>query len=236
MSVLEVQTLSKRYSSTLALDNVSFKVDKGTVFGLLGPNGAGKTTLVKSILNLVNIDGGKALLNGRPAGDEKSRRGVACLPEKFNFFPYYTVENTIQFFGKMRGLSGGELQGETGKALEKLGLTGIKGRKVKGLSKGQLQRTGLASLLIGRSHLFIVDEPFTGLDPIGIKDLKNLIGEFKARGKTVIISSHILSEMEEICDGVAILNKGRLLDFGPTKKLIGGQSLEDYFCNLVAGK
>lgn len=233
MKVIEVKGLSKSYGKQEALKDVSLDVSSGVIFGLLGPNGAGKTTLVKILLDLIRANSGEVSLNEKPSTQESARLNVGYLPEKFNFYPYYTVGATVRFYGEMQGLRGEDLKTECEKALSALNILDMAKQKIKTLSKGQLQRTGLACMLMGDNQLFILDEPFSGLDPIGIKELKNLILELKERGRTIFINSHILSEMEQLCDEIAILNKGQLIEVGKIKDLIGEKSLEDHFYSMV---
>ena len=233
MSVIEVNNVTKFYGPHMALNNVSLKVELGQIFALLGPNGAGKTTLVKSILDLVRTSKGEIHLNSKDSRDESARRGVAYLPEKFGFFPYYTVEGVAEFYGKMQGLNGKDLSDQIDLNLSRLNISDLRKKKVNTLSKGQLQRTGIASVLMGNSSLIILDEPFSGLDPIGIKELKDLIISLRDSSKTIFINSHILSEMERVCDHMAILNKGEMLVSGSIEDLIKGESLEDFFYKQV---
>ena len=233
MDVLSVQALSKNYGRIQALKKVDLTIKKGTIFGLLGPNGAGKTTLVKAALSLVRVDEGHIVLNQLEHTQKYSRLGLAYLPEKFHFFPYYTVVGMMQFFGKMRNAPPDSLDHSIDQALTDLNVADLKERKLKTLSKGQLQRTALASLLIGQNEFFILDEPFTGLDPLGIKKLKSLIKNLHTEGKTIMINSHILSEMENLCTDIAILHKGSLIVSGETKRLIQHKTLENYFCEVV---
>lgn len=230
---IEANNINKFYGSKQALKDFSLSVGSGEIFSLLGPNGAGKTTFVKAILNLVRVSSGSMKINDIPATSEKSRQGVAFLPERFNFFPYYTIEDTVRFYGKMQGLKGNELKEQVESAMSAAHIIDSRREKISNMSKGMLQRTGIASTLVGNNHLFILDEPFSGLDPIGIKDLKHIIGKLKKEGKTIFINSHILSEMEQICDGIAILNKGCLLASGNMQEVIGSSSLEDYFYEQV---
>jgi ABC-2 type transport system ATP-binding protein len=234
MNIIEAENISKTYGKIKALKNFSLDVEKGSCFALVGPNGAGKTTFVKSLLNLVNVKKGKLKINGINTNDEKSRQGVYFLPEKFTFFSYYTVSATLEFYGKMTGLSNDSINSQIPYALKKLSIEDLAERKLDTLSKGQLQRVGIANIFMGDYDLFIFDEPFSGLDPIGIKDLKEIIRELKANKKSIFINSHILSEMEKICDRFGIINKGILVDSGELKDKLAGKTLEDYFYQKVS--
>jgi ABC-2 type transport system ATP-binding protein len=234
MQIIKAENVSKNYGDLTALKNLSLKVEEGSAFALLGPNGAGKTTFVRSLLGLTRCNG-NIQLQGLDVFNKNARLGLAYLPEKFNFFSYYTVEAVLAFYGKMQGLDGNQLEESIAKALDSLNITELRKKKMDKLSKGQVQRTGLANLLMGDNKILILDEPFSGLDPIGIKDLKVLINKLKGEGKTIFINSHILSEMEQICDQVAILNKGDCLVQGSLSEVKGSKSLEDAFYDLVTG-
>jgi ABC-type multidrug transport system ATPase subunit len=237
MNAIEIQGLKKSYGTDFSLHDVNLEVKAGKIFALLGPNGAGKTTLVKLILSLMHADLGSIKINGIPSSLAESRKGVGFIPEKFSFFPYYTVRGVLEFFGTMKGLHGAELDLQIVRALKELDMTEFQNRKLQSLSKGQVQRAGLASLLVGEHDVLILDEPFSGLDPIGMRDLKNIIRNQKAAGKTIFLNSHILSEMEQICDDVAILNKGEILFSGSVQSILKqGISLEDFFYKLVSKK
>ena len=232
-NIIEASNVNKSYGLSPALKNLSLSVKKSTIFALIGPNGAGKTTFIKSVLNLVKPNSGSITINGIDAKKAAARQGIAYLPEKFSFFPYYSVEGVVRFYGQMQNLRGLELKKSTEEALNKLNIWELRKRKLRTLSKGQLQRTGISTLLMGDNKLLIIDEPFSGIDPIGIKELKVLFLELKASGKTVFINSHILSETEQICDDVAILNRGECLASGNMRDMIGTLSLEDFFYKLV---
>ncbi|MFT6070647.1 MAG: ABC-2 type transport system ATP-binding protein [Bacteriovoracaceae bacterium] len=234
MQIIKAENVSKNYGDLTALKGLSLEVNEGSAFALLGPNGAGKTTFVRSLLGLTRCSG-NIQLQGLDVFNKNARLGLAYLPEKFNFFSYYTVESVLAFYGKMQGLDGSQLEESIAKALDSLNITELRKKKMDKLSKGQVQRTGLANLLMGENKILILDEPFSGLDPIGIKDLKVLINNLKAEGKTIFINSHILSEMEQICDQVAILNKGNCLVQGSLSEVKGSKSLEDAFYDLVKG-
>ncbi|MFA6235826.1 MAG: ABC transporter ATP-binding protein [Bacteriovorax sp.] len=237
MNAIEVQGVKKSYGTDFSLHDVNLTVKKGKIFALLGPNGAGKTTLVKLMLNLMHVDQGSIKINEIPVTQADSRYGVAFIPEKFNFFPYYTVRGVLEFFGTMKGLSGGPLKSQIDYALTEFNISDIAHRKLQTLSKGQVQRTGLATILVGNNDLLILDEPFSGLDPIGMRDLKDILKRQAALGKTIFLNSHILSEMEMICDEVAILNNGEILFSDSVQSIVEkGQNLENFFYQLVSNK
>ena len=236
-NAIEVLNIKKSYGLDFSLSEVNLEVKSGKIFALLGPNGAGKTTLVKLMLSLMQQDTGEIKINGFSSKSVESRLGVGFIPEKFSFFPYYTVRGVLEFFGTMKGLQGFELASQIDNALNELNITELQNRKLQSLSKGQVQRTGLASLLIGDNQLLILDEPFSGLDPIGMRDLKDILKRQRSLGKTIFLNSHILSEMELICDDVAILDKGKILFSGTIASITEkGQSLEDFFYQLVSPK
>lgn len=233
MTIVQAQNLSHRYGKFQALDGVNLEIQQGQCFALLGPNGAGKTTFVKIMLGLQSPEAGTLSLFSKLAGTPSARSNIGYLPEKFSFYPYYKVKDTLAFHAAVAGLSKDETIAAVSTALSKLKIPELAEKKLSGLSKGQLQRVGLASLLLGDKQLLILDEPFSGLDPIGIKDLKELLRELKAAGKTLLINSHILSEVEPLCDHFGILNKGKLLVAGEKNSLLKGKSLEDFFSEIV---
>jgi len=233
MAIVEASNVIKYYGNFRALDQFNLSIEEGQCFALLGKNGAGKTTFVKSLLNLISYQSGDIKLFGKEVIDKESRSQVGYLPEKFNFYPYYTLYGVCEFYGKMKGMSGDSLRQEILKAMERLSLDGLENKKVKDCSKGQLQRTGLASMLVGDSKLLILDEPHSGLDPIGIKDVQQLILDLQKEGKTIFINSHALDSVEKVCDHIAIIDKGLGLASGNLKTLTQGQSLLDYFYDKV---
>ncbi len=233
MPMIKALGVTKSYSGKKVLDGLDISVEQGQIFALLGPNGAGKTTFVKSLLGLVRPQSGEITINGIDSRSEKSRKGLAYLPEKFTFFPYYKVYDVLKLYAKMQGLSGSALKEEIETALKRVRMSEFSDRKMDGLSKGQTQRVGIACTLLGPCELLILDEPFSGLDPIGIRELKDLILELKTEGKTIFINSHILAEMEKICDHLALINNGKLLALGNIEELTKEKGLEDFFLETV---
>lgn len=235
MELININNVEKSYGEEFTLKDISLSIEKGKIFSLIGPNGAGKTTLVKLILDLMHCDRGTITINGIESTHKESRLGVAFIPEKFTFFPYYTARGVLEFFGTMKGVSGEELKQQVEHALDELHIRDLETRKISKMSKGQVQRVGLASLLIGNNDLIILDEPFSGLDPIGMKDLKDIIRKLKEQGKTFFINSHVLLEMEHLCDEFAVLNRGKLLHQGSVESVvITGKTLEDFFYGLIS--
>lgn len=226
---IEANNICKSYGMTEALRGVSLKLEEGRSLALLGPNGAGKTTFIKSLLGLVHHDSGTLKIFNQDAPSPDSRKNLAYLPEKFSFYPYYNVQGVVEFFADLYQ----EDRKKVGSALERVGMSGLSKRKMKTLSKGQMQRVGVANMLVSGAKLFLLDEPFSGLDPIGVKELKDLFVELKNDGVTLFFNSHILSEMEKVTEEVAILNHGQLLVHGELRKLVHNKSLEDFFYELV---
>lgn len=226
---IEANNICKSYGMTEALKGVSLRLEEGRSLALLGPNGAGKTTFIKSLLGLVHHDSGTLKIFNQDAPSPESRRNLAYLPEKFSFYPYYSVQGVVEFFADLYQSD----RKKVASALERVGMSGLSKRKMKTLSKGQMQRVGVANMLVSGAKLFLLDEPFSGLDPIGVKELKDLFVDLKRDGVTLFFNSHILSEMEKVTEEVAILNHGQLLVHGELKKLVQNKSLEDFFYELV---
>lgn len=229
MAILEINHLSKKYSTGFELKEVSLEIEAGTIFAMLGQNGAGKTTIVKSCLNLIYPDSGEIYIQGVSSKDAMARKKIGALSEKFNFYPHETVESTIRFFQSFRNSQ----EDEFVDILNLLKLEPLKNRKLSGLSKGQLQKVGLASSMIGDLDLFFLDEPFSGLDPLAIRDVKDLFLHMKSKGKTVYLNSHILAEMEILADSFAILHQGEIKVSGMKNELLNGKSLEQFFIETV---
>lgn len=234
--LVEIKNLSKSYGKQKALNDVSFSVPRGKVFALLGPNGAGKSTLVKCLLSLIHLDEGQIEIDGHSYKDLSCRRLLSYLPEKFSFYPFYTVSGVLDFFASLKGMRGSDKRDKIEKVIELLGLEDFKNQKVNQLSKGQLQRTGIAVTLLGENQLIILDEPFSGLDPIAIRELKELVLKLKSEGTTVFINSHLLGEMQDIVDSCALLDKGNLIANGDLSTMLNGKTLEQFFYDAVKGK
>jgi ABC-2 type transport system ATP-binding protein len=224
-NAVEVVGLNKVYSSSFgkkkvfALTDCSLTVTAGTIFGLLGPNGAGKTTLVKLLLGITFPDSGSARILNENISNIKVKRKVGYLPENHKYPPYLTGGETLKFFGRLSGLDGNTLDKKIDELLELMNLSKWKKSKIKTYSKGMMQRLGLAQAMINDPELNFLDEPTDGVDPIGRKEIRDVLVELKNRNKTIFLNSHILSEVELITDNVGILNKGKLLKEGTVKEL-----------------
>ena len=202
-----------------ALRGVDLKVQPGQVFGLLGPNGAGKTTLVKVLLGLTRGWTGEASIFGCPPSDPKSRKRVGFLPEAHRLPPYLTGHQVMHLFGMMAGADSNLLLSRIGPLLEKVNMTSSAHRKIREYSKGMQQRLGLAQALVHEPDLVFLDEPTDGVDPIGRANIREMVLDMKARGVTVFINSHLLMEVEMICDHVVIMDKGKILVQGSIDEL-----------------
>ena len=227
MDDIVTENLTKSYPSGwpgrppfVALDGLSLNVGRGEIFGFLGPNGAGKTTTLKILLGLVRPTSGSAFLLGQPAGDVATRRRIGFLPESPYFYDYLTAEEFLGFYGQLAGLDRSAINQRVMDLLGLVGLAEARTRQLRKFSKGMLQRVGLAQALIHDPELIILDEPMTGLDPVGRKQVRDLILSLRDCGKTVFFSTHILHDVEMICDRVGIVMKGRLVASGRVDELV----------------
>jgi ABC-2 type transport system ATP-binding protein len=210
-----------------AVDSISLEVQRGEVFGFLGPNGAGKTTTIKMLMGLIYPSGGTATLFGRSIGDPSAKAQVGFLPESPYFYDYLTSREFLRFYGHLFGLLGTALDKRIDELLELVGMTHARDLQLRKFSKGMLQRVGIAQALINDPELVILDEPMSGLDPIGRKEVRDLILRLKESDKTVMFSSHILHDAELLCDRVAMIMKGKLVACGPVSELIAGDTTHE---------
>jgi ABC-2 type transport system ATP-binding protein len=220
-TVIEVFDLVKRYGAKEALAGVSLAVPPGEIFGLLGQNGAGKTTLVKILLGMVLPTSGSARLLGEPVGLPAVRRGVGYLPEDHRLPEYHTAASLLDVYGGLQGLPATDRRRRAAELLDQLGLAHTGSLRVRGFSKGMKQRLGLAQALLHRPDVLFLDEPTDGVDPVGRAEIRDLLLAERARGVTVFINSHLLGEVERMCDRVAILRQGRLVRCGRVADLAG---------------
>jgi ABC-2 type transport system ATP-binding protein len=198
----------------VAVKSVSFEVQRGDIFGFLGPNGAGKTTTIKVLTGLIRPSGGRAALFGEPLPSTRARARIGFLPENPYVYPYLTPLEFVELCGRLSGLSRGAARDRSRRVLEQVGILYAADRRVGRLSKGMLQRTGLAAALVADPELLILDEPMSGLDPVGRKEVRDLIVDEQKRGRTIFFSTHILSDVEMLCDRVTILRKGEVVVSG----------------------
>ncbi len=223
---IQVDDLHKTYRHGLifrkkvdALRGTSFQVPRGEIFGLLGPNGAGKTTMIKVLLGVVRKTSGDAYMLGRPAGDRLARRSVGYLPENHRIPRHHTGNTALEYYGRLSGMAYGDIRNRTPELLELVGLKDWGKVSVKNYSKGMQQRLGLAQALMHDPDLLILDEPTDGVDPVGRAEMRQTLRNLKDRRRTILINSHLLQEVELVCDHVAILHKGKLQQAGSISEL-----------------
>src|SRR5712692_1901604 len=234
-ALVEVRDLHKRYRARdpWAVQGVTFALEPGRAFGLLGPNGAGKSTVVKAIVGLTRPDSGTVALFGLSPSKYAARAQVGFAPEEPDFPKYLRAVEELAYFGRLRGVSASKRRRRVVEALEGGSLAGER-RQVRHFSKGMKQGLGLAQAILGRPKLLILDEPTADLDPIGRRDVRELIAGLKAQGTTVLLNSHLLSEVERVCDRVAIMARGRILEEQPMQELVPeGRTLEEVFMALL---
>jgi ABC-2 type transport system ATP-binding protein len=224
--VLEVDRLAKTFRRPFsgkkveAVRGISFSVTRGQIFGFLGPNGAGKTTTIKMLTGLIAPTSGRATLLGKAIPSPEAMGSVGFLPENPYVYPYLTPREFVSLCGRLNGMGGAKLKASVERVIERVGMTYALDRPVRNLSKGMLQRTGLAAALVHDPELLILDEPMSGLDPVGRKEVRDLIVEEAHANKTVFFSSHILSDVEMLCDAVCILRRGEVVVSGTIAELV----------------
>lgn len=223
---VSIKNLTKLYpvpmrrQRVVAVKDLSLEVSEGEVYGLLGPNGSGKSTTLKILLGLVTPTQGETHIFGEDSRDYRSHHEVGFLPENPYFYKYLTAEETLRFYGKICGLGGKSLTARIGDLLELVGMEDARHRRVGGYSKGMLQRIGLAQALIQDPRLLVLDEPTAGVDPVGSRQIRDMIIELKNRGKTVLLTSHLLEQVQEVCDRVGIMARGVMMREGNLDDLV----------------
>jgi ABC-2 type transport system ATP-binding protein len=229
---IETQGLTKIYPGfwraqyVTALANLNLTVKRGEIFGLLGPNGSGKTTTIKLLLGLINATSGTANVLGKPSGDQVTRRSIGYLPEETYLYRFLNARQTLDFYGRLFNMNRAMRARAVEFYLDFVGLDpAVRRRRIGTYSKGQARRVGLAQALLNDPELVILDEPTSGLDPLGTLEMKNLIKELKKAGKTVLLSSHNLSDVEDVCDRICILYRGRIEVEGTIDELLNVQDI-----------
>ena len=225
MLAVEIQDVHKSFpgawgkGGVYAVKGVSLSIPEGSVYGLIGPNGSGKSTIMKMLVGLLAPHAGSCRVYGRPATAVANRREIGFLPENPYFYKFLTGEETLRFYGRLCGLSGRALRERTAELLQLVGLQDAAARRLSGYSKGMLQRIGLAQALVQRPRLLVLDEPTAGVDPIGSRVIRDIILSLKQQGITVFLCSHLLEQVQEVCDRVGILYRGNLIAEGSIDEL-----------------
>lgn len=225
MNAVEIENIHKSFpghwgkGGVYAVKGVSLSIPQGTVYGLIGPNGSGKSTIMKALVGLLSPDEGSCRVFGQPATAASNRKEIGFLPENPYFYKFLTGEETVRFYGRLCGLRGKELRARTAEMLELAGLTEAAHRRLGGYSKGMLQRVGLAQALVQRPRLLVLDEPTAGVDPIGSRAIRDIILRLKEQGMTVFLCSHLLEQVQEICDNVGILYQGCMIAAGSMESI-----------------
>jgi ABC-2 type transport system ATP-binding protein len=224
--------LRKRYGKQVAVEEVSLTVGRGEVVGLLGPNGAGKTTVIKMLLGLVRPDAGEVMLLGRPAGDVSARRSVGYLPELFRYQPWLSAAEVLRLHVRLAGVAVSD--DDQRACLELVGLGTRTDDRVGGFSKGMQQRLGLAVALVARPEFVVLDEPTSALDPLGRVDVRDIVLSLRGRGVAVLLNSHLIGEVERVCDRVVILDSGRVAASGTLAELLGQHEVHLHLTGVTA--
>lgn len=229
--VIETRNLTKVYrdfwgrKKVDALKALNLQVERGEVFGLLGPNGSGKTTTIKLLLGLLFPTSGEALVLGKPATDVAKNERIGYLPEESYLYRFLNAEETLDFYGRLFNMSTAERQKRSAALIEQVGLRHARKRVLKEYSKGMTRRIGLAQALINDPELILLDEPTSGLDPIGTREMKDLILSLRDQGKTIVMCSHLLADVQDVCDRIAILHQGELKELGKVRELLEIQDM-----------
>jgi ABC-2 type transport system ATP-binding protein len=234
MDMIRLDCVTKQFGTLTAVDTVSYTVEKGESFALLGPNGAGKTTIVRMLLDFIPPSSGRITLNGLPASDPESRKRIGYVAEQHMIPPYLSGWEYLRRHASLIGLSGRDAGKEIDRVLAIVTMNGQEEKKSAAYSRGMKQRIGLAAALLGQPEVLILDEPISGLDPIGIRDVRKILETLRAREVTVILNSHLLSEVEKTCETAAILYKGKILVKDSITSIVGDhETLEDVFFRYI---
>jgi ABC-2 type transport system ATP-binding protein len=232
--MITLDSVTKKFGGFTAVDNVSLRIQKGESFALLGPNGAGKTTIVRMLLGFIRPTSGSVKVNELPASVPQSRENIGYIAEQHKIPPYLTGFEYLLRHASLIGLSGKDAEKEVDRVLEIVSMKGSEGKKSKAYSSGMKQRIGLGAALLGRPTLLILDEPITGLDPVGIRDVRKILETLRSKGVTVMLNSHVLSEVEKTCETAAIMHKGKILIKDNIRAIMGDQeTLEDVFFRYI---
>ena len=235
-SVVEIRGVSRRFGDVMAVDNLTLSLGAGEIMGFLGANGAGKTTTIKMLLGLIRPSSGTVSVLGGDPSDAKVRAKIGYMPEIAYYYPYLNARELLAFYGGLCGMDGKTIRARTDELLETVGLADAAKRSLKTYSKGMLQRAGIAQALLHDPDLLVLDEPFTGLDPLARIHFRELMHRLREQGKSIFFSSHELGETELLCDKVAIMKAGRAVYQGPVRQLAGDgeKNLERLFLEVLS--
>lgn len=231
--MIEIKNLTKIYDDRAVVDNISITIPRGSVFGFLGQNGSGKTTTMKIAVGIAKSDAGTVTIEGEPTSNVETHKKIGFMPEAPYFYDRLTGLEFLAFCRKLSGESSKDDENVYEKILKTVGIYNAKNHPIYTYSKGMKQRLGFAQTLVHNPEYIFLDEPLDGLDPIGRKEIKEIIKTLKSKGKTIFFNSHILYDTEELCDKIGIIHKGKILYDGDVKEFCGGRSLEEKFVSLV---
>ncbi len=232
-----LDNVTKNFGNFKAVDQVSFQIKKGEFFALLGPNGAGKTTIIRMLLGFIQPTSGSVLINSTLASDANTKKKFGYIAEQHKIPPHLSGLEYLLRHASLIGLRGKNARIEVEKVIEVVSMTGNEIDKSSGYSKGMKQRIGIAAAILGNPELLLLDEPVSGLDPIGIRDVRNIIENLRSHGLTIMLNSHLLSEVEKTCDTTAIMHKGKIVKKDSIDSILShGESLEEVFVHYVTNE
>ena len=235
--MIKIKDVTKRFGDVTAVDQVSCSIQKGESFALLGPNGAGKTTIVRMLLDFIKPSEGSITINGTPVSDPTLRNQIGYVAEQLIIPPYLTGLEYLTRHASLLGLAGKDAERHLDRVIELVGMKGLERKKTAAYSRGMKQRIGLGAALLGKPMLLILDEPISGLDPIGIRDVRNILDTLHGQGVSVLLNSHLLSEVEKTCETAAIMYKGKILVKDRINAILQDhETLEDVFFRYIAGE
>lgn len=235
--MLKIEGISKSFTGVKAVNNISLEIPRGSIFAFLGPNGAGKTTTLRMIMNILQPDSGRILIEGIP-GERYDHSKIGYLPEERGLYQKARVRDVVEYFAKLRSMPAADAKNSTSYWFSRLQIEALADKKVFELSKGNQQKVQFIIAVINDPQLMILDEPFTGLDPVNQKILRGIMKEFKEQNRTVILSTHLMAKVEENCDSMCLIHRGEIKAKGATKDIVAqyGGSLDDAFIALVGEK